>query len=336
MRRPHATLFPRAQSTTRVRSRTGAHGRSAFTLIELLVVIAIIAILIGLLLPAVQKVRAAAARIKCANNMKQIGLAMHGYHDANNQFPYAVSYYQPREETASYVTGWILILPYLEQDAVAKKWNQKLPRNSTDDSDGDGFTNAMLQQMAIPTFTCPSMAPPSGTSGGSLGSGTENRAPSSYVFSAGTPTCYESTYGSYAALASDGVIVPIRNRKYSVDPSQRDQWGNSQTTLTTISDGTSNTFLAGECDFKPAGVPSTYGPVWAYGYLYNWTGTMGGINKHDGVYAGANYGTFRSEHGSGAHFVLADGSVQFIRDSIDPITFAALGTRNGGEVVTLP
>ena len=83
-------------------------------------------------------------------------------------------------------------------------------------------------------------------------------------------------------------------------------------------------------------MPSTFGPVWAYGYLYNWTGTMGGVNKHDGLYAGANYGTFRSEHGSGTHFVMADGSIQFVRDSIDLTTFAGLGTRAGGEVVTLP
>jgi prepilin-type N-terminal cleavage/methylation domain-containing protein len=312
-------------------------GRYGFTLIELLVVIAIIAILIGLLLPAVQKVRAAAARIKCANNMKQIGLAAHNYHDSNGRFPYAVSYFQPGESTASYVSGWILLLPYLEQDNVAKRWNPKLPRNSTDDSDGDGYTNMSLQALPIPTYTCPAMSPPSAANGGALGTAPETRAPSSYVFSAGTPTCYDATYAApYSTGASDGVILPIRNKSYAVDPSQRDVAGNSPVRMTDIGDGTSNTFLAGECDFKPAGTPSTSGPVWAYGYFYNWTGTNGGLNKRDGGYAGANFGTFRSEHTGGAYFVMADGSAQFLRDGIDPVTFAGLGTRNGGEVVTLP
>jgi prepilin-type N-terminal cleavage/methylation domain-containing protein/prepilin-type processing-associated H-X9-DG protein len=309
--------------------------RKAFTLIELLVVIAIIAILIGLLLPAVQKVRAAAARVKCANNLKQIGLAVHGYHDANQAFPYCVMDYQPGQSTASYVSGWILILPYLEQDTIARKWNPKLPRNSTDDADGDGFTNAVLQQMPIPTLTCPSMTPPSGTSGGALGTAPENRAPSSYVFAAGTPTAFQARYGSYAASACDGVIVPIRNKAYSADPSQRDVAGNRPVRMTGIGDGTSNTILAGECDFRPAGVPSTEGPVWAYGYFYNWTGTMGGINRRDGS-SDVKFGSFRSEHAGGAHFSFADGSVQFLRDTIDTPTLRGLGSRNGGEPVSLP
>src|SRR5262249_16503121 len=151
-----------------------------------------------------------------------------------------------------------------------------------DDSDGDGYTNAMLQQRPIPTYTCPSMSPPSGTSGGSLGTAPENRAPSSYLFSAGTPTCYEATSGTHPALPCDGLIVPSRNSSYARDPAQRDKYGNAPVRIPAITDGTSNTFLAGEGDFRPAGVPSTLGPVWAYGYLYNWTGTALPLNTRDG------------------------------------------------------
>ena len=92
--------------------------------------------------------------------------------------------------------------------------------------------------------------------------------------------------------------------------------------------------MVGECDFKPANLPSTYGPVWAYGYLYNWSGTGPGLNKHDGN-PSANYGTFRSEHTGGASFLMAGGSVHFFRESMSPQTFTALGTRAGGETASV-
>ena len=106
----------------------------------------------------------------------------HGYHDVYQVFPYATLDRQPGETANTYVTGQILIPAFLEQDAVARRWNPNLPRNSTDDPDGDGTTNASLQTKLIPTYVCPSMTRPTGPLGGA-----ENRAYCSYLFSSGTP-----------------------------------------------------------------------------------------------------------------------------------------------------
>ncbi|MBI2807725.1 MAG: DUF1559 domain-containing protein [Planctomycetes bacterium] len=303
--------------------------RLAFTLIELLVVIAIIAILIALLVPAVQKVREAANRTYCSNNLKQIAIATHLYHDANRKFPYAVRDRQPGEATATWVTGHILILPYLEQDAVARRWDPKLPRNSTVDSNGDGFTNAMLQQMLIPTYVCPTMSPPTAAL-------PENRAYTSYLFCAGTQDVvllhYYNAYG-VPEPAFNGTIVPTLDPSYAANAASPNR--GTVTRMASIVDGTSNTFLVGETDFAPQGVPSTaMGGVWAYGYIgYAWGTTYHPFNKHD--HTTTVYGAFRSQHPGGANFALVDGTVRFVTQSISPATYQAFGTRAGDEVASL-
>jgi prepilin-type N-terminal cleavage/methylation domain-containing protein/prepilin-type processing-associated H-X9-DG protein len=303
--------------------------RRAFTLIELLVVIAIISVLIGLLVPAVQNVREAAARASCQNNLKQIGLATHSYHDANKKFPYGTLDRQPGEATSTYVTGFILILPYLEQDAIARRWNPKLPRTDTSTEATLGYSNASLQKQLIPTYTCPTMTPPTGPLGGA-----ENRAYCSYLFAAGTPDATLHPYWSLSGLPQppvfDGVVIPI-DSPTTVPSSPNRQ----PTKMGSITDGTSNTFLVGETDFTPQGVPSTtMGGVWAYGYIgYAWGTTFHPFNKHD--HTSTPYGAFRSQHTGGAHFALADGSVRFVGDSIANATYQAYATRTGREVASL-
>lgn len=301
-----------------------------FTLVELLVVIAIIGVLVALLLPAVQAAREAARRTSCANNMKQVVLAAQNFHDTTQKLPYAVLDYQPGQTTATYYTGHIQLLPFMENDALARRWDPNLPRNSTVDNDGDGFTNAILQQMKIPTYTCPTMVNPTGPLGG-----TENRAPCSYLFNAGTVDCQLYAYWSFYGLTTppifDGAVIPLHSSVQTPNSTN-----SRPTALRDITDGTSNTFFLGETDFAPKGKPSTeMGGIWAYGYIgYSFGSTFWPFNRHDNTTT--VYGAFRSQHPGGAHFANCDGSVRFLPQTIDNVVYQASSTRFGGEAVQLP
>jgi prepilin-type N-terminal cleavage/methylation domain-containing protein len=289
-----------------------------FTLIELLVVIAIIAILIGLLLPAVQKVREAAARMKCGNNLKQIGIACHAYHDANGYMPPGGYYPWGAEGSWPY-----RILPFVEQDNLAKL-------NTGNNVD------PLRYQPGPKIYNCPSRrntaaVPAQG-----------NRYLMDYASAtpatAGQPSAWdEFWYGdvwgmSWTSSAYNGVIV-------RGGPNANGQgWNGGKSTMTSITDGTSNTLMISE---KRLDSRNYYSGDWHddCGWGDGWdpdviryTGQATGQNPAQDAQGVSGY-QFGSVHSSGIVALMADGSVRTINYSIDPFTFNALGTRNGGEVM---
>jgi prepilin-type N-terminal cleavage/methylation domain-containing protein/prepilin-type processing-associated H-X9-DG protein len=289
--------------------------RKGFTLIELLVVIAIIAILIALLVPAVQKVREAAARTQCVNNLKQTGLALHGYHGANKVLP--SGYYS--SGTFLY-TGWQLqLLPYLEQTSLWTQCNTYLQAN-TGATDSTNFP-AVDFKMAV--FICPANTRPQDMNYGGV-----NYELTSYMAVAGT--------SSNSPISADGVL-----------------YCNSQIKLTGITDGTSNTIAVGErpCTgdlqwgwgFAPYGTGAGNGDTVLGTRDTALASTMGDVATNVGLQAptqpqttgdidGAHFWSF---HPGGANFLFCDGTVRFLTYSANNI-LPALGTAAGGETTQLP
>ena len=320
--------------------------RSGFTLVELLVVIAIIGILIGMLLPAVQQVREAARRTQCANNMRQIGLALFNYESAHMKFPSAGQAKDPAtganvfftdrgkietfDDAAPSVQAYIL--PFIEQNAVATLFDLKY-RYDIDPDEGPATTNQQAAKTAIPGYVCPS------TSRGSL------------VDSEG----YGFTdYSAPVTLKPD--FEGLGNPRYKCVLN-----GDSQRRIGSITDGTSNTIAmaedAGRADIETGGymvIKTEAMPdntpadrrSWAWAdpdNAYNVDKLVNNTQSPVGggtdcpwgdVNCGPNEETF-SFHPGGANASLADGSVHFVDGNVSAQVFAALMSKNGGEVVSI-
>ncbi len=325
--------------------------RYAFTLIELLVVIAIIAVLLGLLLPAVQKVREAAARLRCKNNLKQIGLALHNYHDSLQSFPpgylSGVGTGGPANDLGP---GWgwaALLLPYLEQDNLYRQINFALDIRHP--------ANAAARTVRLPVYLCPSdpgreiftvdlrndPMPDYSTPLTDAGGNPVQVAHSNYVGVFGSP---EITPDPGFLLAAAPARGPARQGMF---------FRNSRVRITDVTDGTSSTLFVGERSSNLASaawagavtggqVPPRqpdrfgYGPEGAPVLTLGHTGGPEDVPPHTPNAAVNHVDDFWSRHAQGVNFLFVDGSVRNINDAISPAVWWALGTRAGGEVAELP
>jgi prepilin-type N-terminal cleavage/methylation domain-containing protein/prepilin-type processing-associated H-X9-DG protein len=318
----------------RPRLRSGSQ-RSGFTLIELLVVIAIIAVLIGLLLPAVQKVREAAARANCQNNLKQIGLALYNYHDGTGSFP--PGSVSSSANTSNYYGVWgIYLLPYLEQSALHANYNYALVNWDTT-TPGQG----LVRTGSVKTYTCPSdpvgnqlFIPESGSGG--AGAANQQYRTGSYRAVIGRGSSGNDYFDFNPNAATSAALLPTwRGVMHTTG------FGSlAPERATNIADGTSNTLAVTERTIRLHPTRHSY---WAYAHASYWSASPVNqtrilLNDYDACVAAnpADDGPckrgFSSNHTNGFNALLCDGSVRLISSTVDLTILMDLSTIAGGEV----
>jgi len=328
--------------------------KSAFTLVELLVVIAIIGILIALLLPAVQAAREAARRMHCANNLKQIGLALHNYHAALGSFPPAgigsgsCKYPEYADPIILNVSGWVMLLPYLEQQGLYKNYDRnqcaahitkgphgQTPERGTLAGDAVASGNAAVVSTRLAVLSCPSdngdPLLPAGNAYYGVKEGTDFK---------GAKTNYDF---SVDGTMSTGYQCNSWRRHNGA--SRRMFGENSDTRVANVRDGTSNTIAVAETLYE---VYNGSCPAWGY---RGWTMVgvdvgANGINDWDSLWVSKNdrprsgrlgsWAYAGSLHPGGCHALYADGSVHFLEETTDTVVLERLSTMAGGEVVSAP
>jgi prepilin-type N-terminal cleavage/methylation domain-containing protein/prepilin-type processing-associated H-X9-DG protein len=335
-----------------LRAAAGRRRRSAarpgFTLIELLVVIAIIGVLIALLLPAVQKVREAANRVRCQNNLKQLGLALHHYHTVHDVFPPGQWCPNLHENAPTYHYNrgcWFQnILPYVEQTAL---FAQVDAYDQAHLNTLNYICEAPGHQTHVPTFMCPSDP--------NAGKDLTQWDPEGTAPSDGSPERSQGFHGNYVLCSGSTVFNPPESRNgLHLDGIFFVQ---SEIRIADITDGTSTTLLSAEINLVPdhlTGGPCCEGNDLRGRYYNSYFGdtlfsTLQPPNTslpdvtdlciHLPVYAPCTESIStaqhyaRSYHPGGVNAGLADGSVRFIANSVNPLTYLGMGSRGGGEVI---
>ncbi len=326
--------------------------RRAFTLIELLVVIAIIAVLIGLLLPAVQQIRAAAARLKCQNNLKQLALATHNYHDAVGRFPPGL---ERVGDNGRHTTLFVELLPNVEQDALYRSWDFAVPMNNL--QGGTGSRAATMLSILLCPVDDYNQNPV-------FAGGNAYASLTSYAGNGGTRSMIPANARADGMFFMTGALALPRPNARAVK-------------MADVHDGLSNTLMLGERVHVDGNwdswlsapiTPPPSPPLQSVSTFGVWAGV--GIDAIADVtlstYVTINYGqpwpyvpplpplppppvpwdsfvasyearrsAFGSKHGRGANFALGDGSVRWVKQTIELSIYQALSTRSGGETAQI-